>query len=219
MPDITTRLGLALADELDDADFPAAVNPTRQRLDDMVAIDDQGLFTDRPPASTARRGFYYYASDIDVQFRCTGTAWAIVTAPSIRYGMDSTGADSFSLVTKGSDQPLYGCEFIAPIAGKWEIRCEGLIKIESATTVGASAWVALPASASSDLYDQQYWAGCTSVRSNTTFDESECTFSRTFTRTLTAMQSIMPVARCITGGSSATARVSHVQTYVKLIEA
>jgi microcystin-dependent protein len=79
------RLGLTRwsedTDEWNREDFDA----DNALVEDLVALDDQGLIENRPPAGI--RGRYYYATDIDQTYRDSGTAWAPVGNTPIGGGM------------------------------------------------------------------------------------------------------------------------------------
>lgn len=100
MPTTTPRLGLTrpALDELPDGPF--AFETVSDELDPIVAIDDQGIFADRPvstPGTPGVRGRYYYvtgdpdASKNGILWRDYGTGWtgwAALGLPTIILGGD-----------------------------------------------------------------------------------------------------------------------------------
>lgn len=73
---ISPRVGLVRYSA--DADSPSRADweTTMAALEDKTAVDLQGTFAARPAAGT--RGRYYWATDRDVLYRDTGTAWKAV---------------------------------------------------------------------------------------------------------------------------------------------
>lgn len=129
MPDTTTRLGLALSELDDTADYPAATNPNLERIDDLVALDDQGTLAERPPASPALRGAYYLVTDLAIEplFRCNGTAWKLVTSKPI-IATQSTSVSGSASNGGRTTVPL-GVSITLPLGGRWSWHVEGYVLV------------------------------------------------------------------------------------------
>src|SRR3990167_2129321 len=55
---------------------------TNARVDTRhQTINTQGTYANRPAAAAANTGYFYYATDIGVTFRSTGSAWTVIADP------------------------------------------------------------------------------------------------------------------------------------------
>jgi hypothetical protein len=80
MPKTPTARGQLPRPSGNDDDYPPDdIGALADRLALLCAFDDQGPYADRPAATTARRGFYYWAVDRKLLYRCDGTNWRMVS--------------------------------------------------------------------------------------------------------------------------------------------
>ncbi len=81
---LTPRLGLPISSSSADPrqNTRAKFNELMGKLEDKVAIDAQGTYAARP--STAPRGTYYHATDVNTVYRSTGTGWVGVGTDAAR---------------------------------------------------------------------------------------------------------------------------------------
>lgn len=84
------RLGLTRWSSGTDPFTRAQMEASHAALDDLAAIDQQGLAADRPLAPV--RGTYFYATDTRQLFRYDGTGWVTVNQPNPAFALMLMGA-------------------------------------------------------------------------------------------------------------------------------
>lgn len=96
---VTPRFGVRLWGAGTDTVSRTEFNQVFQNIEDRGALDSQGVYSARPTVGV--RGRFYYATDRNVTYRDTGTAWMIVG--SVQEGFVSTPANvsSPAIVAKG----------------------------------------------------------------------------------------------------------------------
>lgn len=125
MPE-TARLALPYPAGTDPADVPADLGALATALD-SVAIDDQGLFADRPvstPGTPGIRGRFYWATDQGILYRDHGTGWtAFVPRPTVVDELPASPSDGqVALLSPGMDasDPVFTAVF-RNSSGVWHV--------------------------------------------------------------------------------------------------
>lgn len=85
---ITTRWSLRYPVNASAADVPTDMQNLANDLDN-VAKDDQGIFSSRPAAATALKGFWYYSTDNTTRLaRSDGANWVeVILSSNVRTGL------------------------------------------------------------------------------------------------------------------------------------
>lgn len=84
------RLGLVRWSSGSDPFTRAQMEQSHANLDELVAIDMQGLLADRPAAPP--RGTFYYATDVALLARYDGTSWVSMGKPDPSLALMLMGA-------------------------------------------------------------------------------------------------------------------------------
>lgn len=99
------RLGLTLWSSGLDPFTRAQRQADNVALNNLAAIDRQGVASGRPAATV--RGTYYYATDTGVLSRATGSDWVTVATLATGGGLEVKGDGAFLEVTDGSGDQAF----------------------------------------------------------------------------------------------------------------
>lgn len=116
---LSTRLGLTLWGLGSDPYNRAQRQAAHEKLDDLVAIDRQGVLLDRPAAAAANRGMFWTltdTADAGVTHRSDGTTWRPVNGVLTTYQSVqlATVADAAALTSGGTDGGYVREAIVAP---------------------------------------------------------------------------------------------------------
>lgn len=116
----TTRMRLVQWTEGTDSPQRVDFNETFLNIETLAAIDQQGVYADRPVPN--KSGMYYFATDQGILYRSDGLAWAVVGSSTLSHLIRAARADSVSLTVQAISGQTADLQQITSTSGATYVR-------------------------------------------------------------------------------------------------